>query len=117
MVDVDRELDIANGYIRKKQSADSRKIEFNMSLIAWIQIQGAKTCFLSGLPLTNTTRTIDRIDSSKGYVNGNVRAVHTFINNVKSAIENDNNNIDYRHVEVAMRRSIVEIKKVKKELG
>lgn len=116
-IDVDRELDIANGYIRKKQSADDRGIEFKMSLMSWMQIQKAKTCFLSGLPLTNSSRTIDRIDSTIGYVDGNVRAVHSAINNIKSVVENPSNKIEFKHVERAMRKSIVEIRNVRKELG
>ncbi len=48
-------------------------------------------CALSGLPLiyaiksrdTNATASLDRIDSSKGYVKGNVQWVHKTINGMK----------------------------------
>lgn len=48
----------------------------------------AKRCKLSGLPLTDETRTIDRIDHTKGYEKGNVCACHVNVNALKNLLEN-----------------------------
>jgi hypothetical protein len=54
---------------------------------AWLLfLQQGRHCAVTGLPLTMTrdghkqTASLDRIDSEKGYVEGNVRWVHTRIN-------------------------------------
>ena len=48
-------------------------------------------CALSGLPIAltirgNTTASVDRIDSDKGYVEGNVQWVHKDINRMKGSL-------------------------------
>jgi hypothetical protein len=60
---------------------------------AWNKfISQRKTCALSGLPLTfpknrrersEATASLDRIDSSKGYVPGNIQWVHKDVNTMK----------------------------------
>jgi len=74
---------------RTKRSAAQRELNFEITIDrAWqlLEEQGA-TCKLSGLPLTfgmNTTASIDRIDSSQGYIEGNIQWVHKVINKMKS---------------------------------
>lgn len=56
-------------------------------------------CALSGLPITlisnggiktcNQTASLDRIDSSKGYIEGNVQWVHKHINKIKQNFKED----------------------------
>jgi hypothetical protein len=50
-------------------------------------------CSLSGLDLCfdvkNTTASLDRIDSSKGYIEGNVQWVHKTINNMKWSLSDE----------------------------
>ena len=58
-----------------------------------------RKCVLSGLPLTfsktnptrthNTSASLDRIDSSKGYIEGNVQWIHKDVNRMKNHYPED----------------------------
>jgi len=76
-----------------KSGASERKIKFNISIdYIWeLFLLQNKKCKLSNLPIkfgnkrgkVPTTASLDRIDSSKGYVKGNVQWVHKHINLMK----------------------------------
>lgn len=76
--------------------AKERKIRVSISIQdAWKQYESQSgTCPLSGerLYFSNTsnsydgTASLDRIDSSKGYVSGNIQWVHKTVNNMKQAL-------------------------------
>lgn len=77
-----------------KKCAKSRNIPFNVS-IEYLQTlfdsQNYK-CALSGIDIyieTSRIKTasLDRIDSSKGYIEGNVQWVHKDINNMKMGLD------------------------------
>lgn len=78
-------------------TAKDRNIEFLVSMeYCWeIFIQQNKLCALSGIELVfadtrqdyingKNTASLDRIDSSKGYIEGNVQWVHKWVNTAKS---------------------------------
>lgn len=83
-------------FSRVRAGAKSRNMDFEMSMTdMWnlFQSQGAK-CAISGLPISldprgvraknwSQTASLDRIDSSKGYIKGNVQWVHKWINLMK----------------------------------
>lgn len=48
--------------------------------------------------LSPNTVTVDRLDNCLGYVSGNVMAVHTSANQLKSVIENPNNRLTFNNV-------------------
>jgi hypothetical protein len=83
-----------------KNGAKSRNIEFNLDMeSAWkLFIKQNEKCAISGIKLVfsesynrelakeakqETTASLDRIDSSKGYVKGNVQWVHKIVNMMK----------------------------------
>ena len=81
---------------RIKSSAKTRKIEFDVTVeyISNLLINQNFLCALSGLPIKivypnkhqkveETTASLDRIDSSRGYVEGNVQWVHKWVNLMK----------------------------------
>ena len=79
-------------------NAKRRFIEFNITIeyASEIFIKQDKKCAMTGLPLIfkksqdiNRTASLDRIDSSKGYVEGNVQWVHKDINIMKSVFKQD----------------------------
>lgn len=78
------DLQIAQKYINLANSAKSRGKEFNLTITSIRNLLSAKKCYYTGLPLTNESRTIDRIDNNKGYVKGNVCACHVRINLLKA---------------------------------
>ncbi len=87
--------DLSQSYWHKvEKAAHQRGYEFTITLKeAWdIFIQQDKKCALSGVPLlmfTNNdkyylqTASLDRIDSTKGYVSGNIQWVHKRVNFLK----------------------------------
>ena len=80
--------------------AKKRKIPFNINIkYVWdLYLKQNKKCALSGLPLDFSygrnchhkgTASLDRIDSTKGYVKNNVQWVHKDINWMKQDYSND----------------------------
>lgn len=83
-----------------KAGAKKRNKDFDITIEymneLWEKQNGI--CALSGIQLnisekvtdrTNTTASLDRIDSSKGYVEGNVQWVHKDINRIKWGLTNE----------------------------
>ena len=76
-----------------KRNAKKRNLEMSISIeYAWNKfIEQNRMCALTGIPiyfqarkdLRNATASLDRIDSSKGYIEGNVQWVHKKINYMK----------------------------------
>lgn len=86
-------------FSHKKWSAKTRNIEFNVSiedLQLLLEKQNYK-CAISGIELTTTlgkkyhsgTISIDRIDSTKGYLLDNIQLVHKDINFMKYTLSQD----------------------------
>ncbi len=83
-----------------KKCANKRKIDFNITTeYGWeLFLKQNRKCALSGLDLvfykrvdeiTLKTASLDRIDSSKGYVEGNVQWVHKDVNWMKQTFSQD----------------------------
>ena len=73
--------------VQLKQSAISRGIEFDLSFRTVKRLLLQKNCYYTGKKMTNTglnARSIDRVDSSLGYIEGNVVACTTDINSKKT---------------------------------
>lgn len=97
MSDASFDLYVCDKLRRKADNAQSRGIAFEMTFQAMKNILSAKKCYYTGLELTKprgsgfplraTDRTIDRVDSSKGYVKGNVVACSHVANKVKAEFE------------------------------
>lgn len=71
---------------------------FDMTLPKFKRVVTAKRCYYTGLPLTDATRSIDRVDSHIGYIDSNVVPCHTTFNSLKGMIENDSNELTFRTV-------------------
>lgn len=84
-----------------KRNAKKRKLEFDITFeYVWsLYEKQYRKCALSGLPIVfnysfgskrkQQTASIDRIDSSKGYVNDNIQICHIDINMMKQDFNND----------------------------
>lgn len=86
--------DISGSYFNKvKTGAEKRELKFNLSIKdMWNQFEKQNgICALSGIQLkfptksnsSDGTASLDRIDSSKGYIKGNIQWVHKHINKIK----------------------------------
>jgi hypothetical protein len=74
------------------KNAEQRGLEVNISIeyIDELFIQQDKKCKLSGLPIEiDSNASLDRIDSSIGYIKGNVQWVHKDVNMMKQAYDNE----------------------------
>lgn len=70
-----------------KNNAETREIEFSLSVADVRQLIIKKKCFYTGKSIVrgaNGTFSIDRVDNSLGYVKGNVVACHTVVNQFKA---------------------------------
>lgn len=82
-----------------KRGAKERKLRFNIPIKYLWELfqQQSRKCALSGLELRfqttrkdyDATASLDRIDSSKGYIKGNVQWVHKNINYMKQEMTNE----------------------------
>ncbi len=82
-------------WLNIKRSAAAKGLPFEVTIeYAWaLPLKHGWCCALSGVDLKmsprdmlkeNTTASLDRIDSTKGYVAGNVQWVHKVVNDLKS---------------------------------
>lgn len=87
----------AKKYLKQIERAKQKGFDFNLSLSEFKRIISRKTCFYTGVkmnkPIGENSKdfhdlTLDRIDSSKGYITGNVVACTRAANNLKAIWEN-----------------------------
>ena len=88
------DLDVAKKLLAIKSSADSRGIEFDLSLKAVRKLLNAKKCFISGVVMNRIAGdenqlTFDRLDNSRGYVDDNVVACTLRMNHLKGNLSID----------------------------
>lgn len=86
--------EISGAFFSKiKDSANSRKILFSIKIedIWNLFVKQNRKCALSGeiISFTPKTASLDRIDSSKGYVQGNIQWVDKRINIMKQSLSQD----------------------------
>jgi hypothetical protein len=90
-----------HGYLfnRYIANAKQRNLEFNVTIeYIWdLFLKQNKKCALSGIPLRfqsetrkcDGTASLDRIDSSKGYIEGNLQWVNKWLNVIKGNLQED----------------------------
>lgn len=86
------DLEVAKKMINIYQSAMDRKIEFDLSFEYVKKLLEYKTCYYTNIEFTEegqNARSFDRIDSTKGYIEGNVVACTVDINGKKSNLTID----------------------------
>ncbi|EQA7786834.1 hypothetical protein ACX818_001428 [Acinetobacter baumannii] len=117
--DVDTLVKIAECYANKSKSAAKRKLEFNMSLVSFSNIKMQTHCAYSGLPFTEEDPlSLERIDNSIGYIDGNVVPVLKSLNetrgnrdlkDIDSTIESINEKIKNRYSTITCRAQKIEL--------
>jgi hypothetical protein len=98
MTPIEYDTVVAGKYTTKVQNAAKRGIHFNISLSMYRTLFMRKKCAYTGIPLTlrrddnnnlpKNYATLERIDSKKGYVAGNVVVISHEANSVKAVFEN-----------------------------
>lgn len=79
----------------KKKNAKNRGIEFTLTPEQFYSLYTEKYCFYTGVELTEENRSIDRIESDKGYTADNVVACDKDFNKRKNDITVQDINILY----------------------
>lgn len=103
------DLEVARKMIKIHQSAQDRKLEFDLSFESVKKLLQYQTCYYTGKKFEDEglmSRSFDRIDSSKGYVEGNVVACTVDINGKKSNLSLDE--IECLYVKLVNRSSVKE---------
>lgn len=88
------DIDVCRKYLSLHSNAATRCKDFDLSISDVRKLLKTKKCAYTGVVMTkaestppkNTDRTIDRLDSTKGYVRGNVFAVTHFANSLKNVL-------------------------------
>ena len=86
-------------YQNKKNNANKRGITFALTYEEYYQMRTNGTCAYTGVTLNRVYKsryndfTLERIDSTKGYIKGNVLPVSDFANNLKSRFEHNGDDI------------------------
>jgi hypothetical protein len=86
------DLEIAKKMLKIHQSAVDRKLEFNLTLETVKKLLSYSACYYTNRKFEeegNYARSFDRIDSAKGYIEGNVVACTVDINGKKSNLSID----------------------------
>ena len=81
------DIEVAQKMMQLKQSATSRSLDFDLSFRTVRFLLAQKKCYYTGIPFEESggsARSIDRVDPSKGYIEGNVVACTVDINGKKS---------------------------------
>lgn len=85
------DLEVAKKLVAIKTSADSRGIDFDLSLRKVRQLLATKRCYISGVKLNRVQNdpnqlTFDRLDNTKGYTDENVVACSLKMNRLKDSL-------------------------------
>ncbi|HEY1021276.1 MAG TPA: hypothetical protein VGE06_03135 [Flavisolibacter sp.] len=104
------DLELAKKLTMLAQSAQTRRIPFNLSLGKLRQLMERKTCYFTGTPFDEDVtspnhRSIDRIDSTGGYTDDNVCACTVQINRLKANLSFEQIGFIYKGMERHRRRA------------
>ena len=93
-----KDLEVARKMLKIFQSANDRNLEFDLSFKTVKRLMSYKKCYYTGKEFKEDGplgRSFDRVDSSKGYIEGNVVACTIDINQKKSNLSNEEITILY----------------------
>ncbi len=105
------DVEVAKKFLNIYQSAMDRNLEFNLSLESVKTLLKFQTCYYTGRKFDKDgpyARSIDRIDSNRGYIEGNVVSCTVDINGKKS-------NLSDEEIELLYRKIVLHKKKVEEE--
>lgn len=86
------DIEVAKKMINLQQSASSRNLEFDLSFETVKYLMTRTHCYYTGIKFEEEGKlafSVDRVDSKKGYIEGNVVACTVDINSKKSNLSID----------------------------
>lgn len=104
--------EVIETFKRKKKNAQDRGLEFSLTLENIDRLKRVGFCYYSGESFSrkNYSFSIERIDSTKGYIPGNVIPVATVVNQIKSNFSVD------EMKSIVNKDLVVKIKKAERKL-
>jgi hypothetical protein len=105
------DVEVAKKLLNIYQSAADRKLEFNLSFESVKTLLKFQTCYYTGRKFDNEgpyARSIDRIDSNKGYIEGTVVSCTVDINGKKSNLSDDEIELLYTKIVLHKKKNIEE---------
>lgn len=98
---IDFQIAVANKYIQLRASAAKRNKEFTLTLTSVVAFSCLQYVTDTGVALDwrKNQITVDRKDSTKGYVKGNVVACSRRFNDIKGCLTKDDVIELYKHVD------------------
>ena len=105
------DVEVAKKLLNIYQSAADRKLEFNLSFESVKTLLKFQTCYYTGRKFDNDgpyARSIDRIDSAKGYIEGNVVSCTVDINGKKSNLSDDEIELLYNKIVLHKKKTVEE---------
>ena len=105
------DVEVAKKLLNIYQSAADRKLEFNLSFESVKTLLKFQTCYYTGRKFDNEgpyARSIDRIDSGKGYIEGNVVSCTVDINGKKSNLSDDEIELLYNKIVLHKKKALEE---------
>lgn len=101
------DVEVAKKLLNIYQSAVDRKLEFNLSFESVKTLLKFPSCYYTGRKFDSDgpyARSIDRVDSSKGYVEGNVVSCTVDINGKKSNLTDEEIELLYTKIVLHKRK-------------
>ena len=105
------DVEVAKKLLNIYQSAMDRKLEFNLSFESVKTLLKFPTCYYTGRKFDNEgpyARSIDRIDSAKGYIEGNVVSCTVDINGKKSNLSDEEIELLYNKIVLHKKKHEIE---------
>lgn len=93
-----KDLEVAKKMLKIFQSANDRGLEYDLSFKTVRRLMNYRKCYYTGREFREDgpySRSFDRVDSTKGYIEGNVVACTVDINQKKSNLSNEEITILY----------------------
>lgn len=81
------DLEIAKKLLHHYHSAKDRNIEFSLTFKDIRRLYGAKCCYFTRVPFTDSghnSRSVDRVDNDVGYTSSNTVACNKRLNGIKN---------------------------------
>ncbi len=95
------DLEVAKKLVQLQQSANHRNLDFNLTFKTVKRLLTVKNCYYTGAKFEDEgslSRSIDRVDTNRGYVEGNVVACTVDINGKKANLSNSEIEMLYRKI-------------------
>jgi hypothetical protein len=108
------DIEVAKKMINLQQSATSRNIEFDLSFETVKHLMTRTNCYYTGVKFEDEGKlafSVDRVDSRKGYVEGNVVSCTVDINSKKSNLSHDEIKMLYEKIKEFLAPQIAAEKK------